>query len=166
MTHIQLPTIASPRFRWPIRIYWEDTDAGGVVYHSNYLKFFERARSEWLRHQGVVQTELVKLHNVVFVLRGVAMQYLKPARMDDDCEVWLAPDGLGRASLSVLQELKRVLPQTKENARGTEVLCRAHVELACVRADAFTPARIPADLYDLFALANEPTKNVFAAEQG
>ncbi len=141
MTHVAVPNITHPRFRWPIQIYWEDTDAGGVVYHSNYLKFFERARSEWLRHKGVVQTELAKLHGVVFVLRGVNMQYLKPARMDDACEVWLAPDGLGRASLSVLQILKR----------GEEILCRAHVELACVRSDTFAPARIPNALYTLFA---------------
>ena len=141
MTHVAVPNINHPRFRWPIQIYWEDTDAGGVVYHSNYLKFFERARTEWLRHKGVVQTELAKLHGVVFVLRGVNMQYLKPARMDDACEVWLAPDGLGRASLSVLQILKR----------GEEILCRAHVELACVRSDSFAPARIPNALYALFA---------------
>ena len=127
--------------RYVVRVYYEDTDAGGVVYHSNYLKFFERARTEWLRHKGVVQTELAKLHGVVFVLRGVNMQYLKPARMDDACEVWLAPDGLGRASLSVLQILKR----------GEEILCRAHVELACVRSDTFAPARIPNALYTLFA---------------
>jgi acyl-CoA thioester hydrolase len=135
-----VPDIQTPRFRWQIQIYWEDTDAGGVVYHSNYLKFFERARSEWLRHQGVVQTNLAKEHNVVFVLRNVVMQYVKPARMDDACEVWLAPDSLGRASLGVLQVLKR----------GEEVLCRAHVDLACVRADSFVPARIPAALYSLF----------------
>ena len=141
MTHVAVPNITHPRFSWPIQIYWEDTDAGGVVYHSNYLKFFERARTEWLRHKGVVQTELAKLHGVVFVLRGVNMQYLKPARMDDACEVWLAPDGLGRASLSVLQILKR----------GEEILCRAHVELACVHSDTFAPARIPNELYAIFA---------------
>jgi acyl-CoA thioester hydrolase len=141
MSHVAVPEITDPAFRWPIQIYWEDTDAGGVVYHSNYLKFFERARTEWLRHKGVVQTELAKLHGVVFVLRGVNMQYLKPARMDDACEVWLAPDGLGRASLSVLQTLRR----------DAEVLCRAHVELACVRADSFAPSRIPTDLYAFFA---------------
>jgi acyl-CoA thioester hydrolase len=146
---VHIADVLAPRFRWPIQIYWEDTDAGGVVYHSNYLKFFERARSEWLRHQGVVQTELAKLHNVVFVLRGVGMQYLKPARMDDACEVWLAPDSLGRASLGVLQVLKR----------QDEVLCRAHVELACVRADSFTPARIPAALYAIFE-AEQTFKNV------
>ena len=141
MTHVTVPNIIHPRFNWPIQIYWEDTDASGVVYHSNYLKFFERARTEWLRHKGVVQTELAKLHGVMFVLRGVNMQYLKPARMDDRCEVWLAPDGLGRASLSVLQMLKR----------DEEILCRAHVELACVRSDTFAPVRIPNELYTLFA---------------
>lgn len=146
MSHLIIPEIAEPVFRWPIQIYWEDTDAGGVVYHSNYLKFFERARSEWLRARGVVQTELIRQHNVVFVLRGVLMQYLKPARMDDRCEVWLAPDQLGRASLSVIHTLKR----------GEESLCRATVELACVRADTFVPARIPGELYTIFAQEQRP----------
>jgi acyl-CoA thioester hydrolase len=141
-TRATVADIETPRFRWPIQVYWEDTDAGGVVYHSNYLNFFERARTEWLRHKGVVQTELATLHGVVFVLRGVTMQYLKPARMDDQCEVWLAPDSLGRASLNVVQTLKR----------GTDVLCRAHVELACVRSDSFAPCRIPPHLYRIFEL--------------
>jgi acyl-CoA thioester hydrolase len=135
--------IAEPVFRWPIQIYWEDTDAGGVVYHSNYLKFFERARTEWLRHHGVVQTELAKLHNVVFVVRGVSMLYTKPARMDDRCDVWLAPASLGRASLGVWHSLRRI--------ESGETLCKAHVELACVRADTFVPARIPTTLHELFA---------------
>ena len=140
--------IKTPEFRWPIQIYWEDTDAGGVVYHSNYLKFFERARSEWLRHQGVVQTELAKIHGVVFVVRGVSMLYLKPARMDERCEVWLSSASLGRASLGVWHSLQRA---GDDSPAGS--LCRAHVELACVRADTFAPARIPADLYQLFAQA-------------
>jgi acyl-CoA thioester hydrolase len=138
---LKLPEIAAPTFTWPVQIYWEDTDAGGVVYHSNYLKFFERARSEWLRHKGVVQTELAKLHAVVFVVRGISMQYIKPARMDDSCTVWLAPAGLGRASLSTMQELRR----------GDEVLCRALVELACVDCVRFAPKKIPNDLYELLA---------------
>jgi acyl-CoA thioester hydrolase len=147
---LKIPEITRAAFCWPIQIYWEDTDAGGVVYHSNYLKFFERARSEWLREKGVVQTELAKLHGVVFVLRGVTMQYLKPARMDDGCVVWLAPAGLGRASLSVRQELRR-RDAVKDGAG--EVLCRADVDLACVDASSFLPKKIPNDLYEL--LANE-----------
>ena len=149
MSHLVIAEITQPVFRWPIQIYWEDTDAGGVVYHSNYLKFFERARSEWLRAKGVAQTDLIREHNVIFVLRGVVIQYLKPARMDDRCEVWLAPDQLGRASLSVIQTLKR----------GAESLCRAQVELACVRADNFTPARIPGDLHATFAQEQRPNEH-------
>jgi acyl-CoA thioester hydrolase len=136
-----ISSIHTPRFIWPVQIYWEDTDAGGVVYHSNYLKFFERARSEWLRHQGVVQTDLAKIHGVVFVVRAVLQHFAKPARMDDQLNVWLAPSSLGRASLSVLQELRR----------GDEVLNRADIELACVRVNDFVPARIPLYLYELFA---------------
>jgi len=136
-----ISAIRQPRFIWPVQIYWEDTDAGGVVYHSNYLKFFERARSEWLRHQGVVQTDLAKLNGVVFVVRAVLQHFAKPARMDDQLTVWLAPNSLGRASLSVLQELRR----------GDEVLNRAEIDLACVRVNDFAPARIPSSLYELFA---------------
>jgi acyl-CoA thioester hydrolase len=138
---MHIADIEQPRFVWPVQIYWEDTDAGGVVYHSNYLKFFERARSEWLRHQGVVQTNLAQAHGIVFVVRAIRQQFLKPARMDDALQVWLAPMSLGRASLSVLQTLKR----------DREVLNRAEIDLACVRTDSFLPTKIPQPLYELFA---------------
>ena len=136
-----LQPMLSPAFVWPVQIYWEDTDAGGVVYHSNYLKFFERARTEWPRSRGVVQTELATQHQVVFVLRSVQLQYLKPAHMDDQCLTWLGPKKLGRASLSVVQELRR----------GADILCRAEIELACVRCAVFTPTAIPPYLYELLA---------------
>ena len=138
---MNLSPMLQPAFTWPIQIYWEDTDAGGVVYHSNYLKFFERARTEWLRSRGVVQSELAQQHHVVFVLRSVQMQYLRPAHMDDTCAAWLGPKKLGRASLSVVQELRR----------EQHVLCRAEVELACVRCEVFTPTAIPPYLYELLA---------------
>jgi acyl-CoA thioester hydrolase len=148
----KLEPIAQPVFRWPIQIYWEDTDAGGVVYHSNYLKYFERTRSEWLRHKGVVQTDLVKLHQVVFVVRAANQQFLKPARMDEQLEVWLAPHDLGRASLSVRHELRRIGPKAGTNAdTNADVLNRAEIALACVDATSFAPARIPPFLYELFA---------------
>jgi acyl-CoA thioester hydrolase len=129
-----------PRYRFPIRIYWEDTDAGGVTYHSNYLKFYERARSEWLREKGVVQSELVRLYGVVFVVRAVSQQFYLPARMDDLCEVWLAPKQLGRASLTVRHQLR---------CEG-KTLNSAEVELACVNSARFQPARIPAPIYEIF----------------
>lgn len=123
----------APTFTWPVRVYWEDTDAGGVVYYANYLRFLERARSEWLRALGVAQTELAATDGVLFVVRRVEADYLAPARHDDMLQVVCRLAELGRASLVMEQEVRR----------GDEALLAARVRVACVRADGFRPARIP-----------------------
>lgn len=123
-------------FHWPVRIYWEDTDAGGVVYYANYLKFLERARSEWLRARGFEQDALRDEAGVLFVVRRVEIDYLAPARFNDLLDVSVALDQAGRASLVVVQEL----------TRGDACLARARVTLACVDATHFKPARIPAPI--------------------
>lgn len=120
-------------FTWPVRVYWEDTDAGGVVYYANYLKFLERARSEWLRALGLSQVELAQRDGVVFVVRHVAIEYLAPARFDDCLEVRIVPEELGGASLTLAQEV----------VRGDLLLLTARVRIACVRNTDFKPARIP-----------------------
>ncbi len=84
--------MASAQFNWPIRVYWEDTDAGGVVYHAGYLRFLERARSEYLRHLGIEQEALRKDNGVVFVVRDIAIGFLKPARLDDLLDVTVVTD--------------------------------------------------------------------------
>jgi acyl-CoA thioester hydrolase len=120
-------------FRWPVRVYWEDTDAGGVVYYATYLKFMERARSEWLRAYGFEQDVLRNEAGVAFVVRRVEVDYLSPARFNDQIEVSVDPQALGRASLSVEQTL----------TRGATRLVSARVTLACVDAARFKPVRIP-----------------------
>ena len=123
-------------FRWPVRVYWEDTDAGGVVYYANYLKFMERARSEWLRAHGFEQDVLRDEAGVVFVVRRVEIDYLSPARFNEQLEVSVQLHEMGRASLSVRQELMR----------GADRLAQAVVTLACVDAARFKPVKIPAPI--------------------
>lgn len=123
-------------FHWPVRVYWEDTDAGGVVYYANYLKFMERARSEWLRALGFEQDALRDEAGVVFVVRRVEIDYLAPARFNDQLEVSVSLHEVGRASLSVKQVL------TREAAP----LVSAQVTLACVDATRFKPVKMPASI--------------------
>ena len=123
-------------FSWPVRVYWEDTDAGGVVYYANYLRFLERARSEWLRGLGFEQDVLRDREGIVFVVRRVEIDYLAPARFNDALEVSVEPGATGRASLTVTQTIRR----------GPTRLAQANVKLACVEAVSFKPARIPATI--------------------
>lgn len=124
-------------FVWPVRVYWEDTDAGGVVYYANYLKFLERARSEWLRALGIHQAELMRTDHVVFVVRRVEVDYLAPARFDEALQVRCRIAEQGRASLVMTQQIDR--GQDAEAER----LLDATVRLACVSADALRPVKIP-----------------------
>jgi len=130
-------------FHWPVRVYWEDTDAGGVVYYATYLKFMERARTEWLRALGFEQDTLRDEAGVVFMVRRVEVDYLSPARFNDQIEVSVDLYEVGRASLSVEQTL----------TRGATRLVSARVTLACVDAARFKPVRIPSPI--LQALAQE-----------
>lgn len=125
-------------FHWPVRVYWEDTDAGGVVYYANYLKFMERARSEWLRAHGFEQDVLRDEAGVVFVVRRVEIDYLSPARFNDQLDVSVALHEVRHASLSVRQELMR----------GSTRLAKAEVTLACVDAARFKAVKIPAPLIE------------------
>lgn len=120
-------------FTWPVRVYWEDTDAGGVVYYANYLKFLERARTEWLSALGLEQDRLAEEAGVVFVVRRVGADYLKPARFNDRLSVLCELAELNRVSLTMAQRVMR----------GEEVLLAAVVKVACVEQSAFRPARIP-----------------------
>ena len=123
-------------FHWPVRVYWEDTDAGGVVYYANYLKFMERARSEWLRALGFEQDELRDEAGVVFVVRRVEVDYLSPGRFNDQIDVEVSLHEIGRASFSVKQTL----------TRGPTRLVSAQVMLVCVDASSFKPVKIPAPI--------------------
>lgn len=123
-------------FCWPVRVYWEDTDAGGVVYYANYLKFLERARSEWLRALGFEQPELIAQHGGMFVVRRVEADYLSPARFNDSLVVEAEVVEAGRASLVMRQ---RIL-------RGDRCLLTANVTLAWVGDKNFKPGKIPPEI--------------------
>ena len=132
-----LPT---PVFAWPIRVYWEDTDAGGVVYHASYLRFLERARTEWLRAQGVDQLRVRDADGIVFVVRDMTIEFLLPARLDDELEVTVESGERRSASMLFSQRIVR-------RADG-EVLVDARVRAACIDAATFKPRRIPNHLFE------------------
>ncbi len=128
-------------FRWPVRIYYEDTDAGAVVYYANYLKFMERARTEWLRALGFELPVLADKYGILFVVRSVAIEYLKPARFNDAIEVTVELLDHGRSRIAVLQQV----------LRGGEVLAAARVQGVCVDTQTIRPAAIPQPILDRIA---------------
>ena len=123
-------------FDYPQRIYFEDTDAGGVVYHAQYLKFLERARTEWLRYLGFTNSELERKYKMLFIVSEIALEFLKPARLDDSVNISVALENLGRVRCTFQQEI----------CRGEELLVKARVMVASVSADGFKPIEIPADV--------------------
>jgi acyl-CoA thioester hydrolase len=123
-------------FVWQARVYWEDTDAGGIVYYANYLKFLERARSEWLRARGLSQRALALDPGVVFSVVALAAQYLQPARLDDVLAIGCEPALNGGASLSFVQNIWR------DGCEG-QLLLRASVRVACLDARSLKPKRLP-----------------------
>jgi acyl-CoA thioester hydrolase len=130
-------------FVHPIRIYWEDTDAGGIVFYANYLKFFERARTEWLRHLGLGQQHLRETTGGMFVVTHTSLRYLLPARLDDVIQVSAQLEEKGRASLSLVQQATR-----SDGAQPT-LLCEGSIRIGWVDAASMRPARIPTTLLDL-----------------
>ncbi len=127
-----------PPFRHALRVYWEDTDAGGVVFYANYLKFFERARTEWLRALGVSQQALRDETGAIFIVSQTHVRYLRPARLDDLLSVTVALRESGRASMSLSQQA----------FRGAELLAEGDIRIGCVDAGSFRPRRIPDSLLE------------------
>ncbi len=123
-------------FSWPVRVYWEDTDAGGVVFYANYLKFMERARTEWLRSLGFEQGTLIREDGVLFAVSRVELDFKEPARLDDALRVSARIMERGKASLTFLQEVR------KED-HGDTLLCNGRVKVACLDAHRFRPHPIP-----------------------
>jgi acyl-CoA thioester hydrolase len=123
-------------FVWPARIYWEDTDAGGVVYYANYLKFLERARTEWLRSLGVEQGELHKALGLLFAVVHVEARYRRPARYDDLLQVTCAIVQRSRTTVTFAQEIYR-------DSVGGELLLSGSVRAACLDATTFRPRPLP-----------------------
>jgi acyl-CoA thioester hydrolase len=126
----------APAFVWPVRVYYEDTDAAGVVYYANYLKFMERARTEWLRSAGFEQTRLAEEHGVAFVVTSLSIDYLKPGRFNDGLQVTVELIKVGAGHIRLSQ---RVL-------RGEEVLATSAVTVACVLLRTMRPVRMPQTL--------------------
>lgn len=123
------------QFSWPVRVYYEDTDSGGVVYYANYLKFMERARTEWLRALGYEQDVLLQEHGLVFAVRSVQIDYLQPARFNDALTVTVQVAELGGASIELAQCIQRTTPDA--------ALCQGKVKIVCVNATSFKPMAIP-----------------------
>ena len=127
-------------FHWPLRVYWEDTDAGGVVFHANYLKFFERARTEWLRAHGFEQQALRETTGGLFVVTDATLKYHRPARLDDQLLVTTWLQEAGRACMTIGQQA-RCGP-----GPGGAILCDALVRVGWVSADQFKPMRLPTSI--------------------
>lgn len=120
-------------FTWTIRVYYEDTDAGGIVFYANYLKFFERARTEWLRAAGIGQQALVDEEGAIFVVKNTNVEYHAPARLDDELKLTLNIEKIGRASLQFVQQAWR----------GDQLLTTAAVKVGCVDAATLRPRPLP-----------------------
>ena len=127
-------------YHWRVQVYYEDTDAGGVVYYANYLKFMERARTEWLRALGIEQDKLMQDRNVLFAVRSVRIEYRRPIRFNDSLAVSVEPAAVRPASLSIRQAIT-------DQHDGTRLFARADVNVVCLQADSFSPQPIPRDLF-------------------
>ncbi|MEI7843156.1 MAG: tol-pal system-associated acyl-CoA thioesterase [Gallionellaceae bacterium] len=120
-------------FEWPVRVYFQDTDAGGVVYHANYVNFMERARTEWLRSFGYSNAGMMMELGVMFVVRSIKLDYLKPAKLDDMLMVTAQVKEIGRSRLNMVQTV----------TRDGVLLTEGEVHLVCVKADSFKPVSVP-----------------------
>jgi acyl-CoA thioester hydrolase len=153
-TTARLPEALQPGadngFVWPIRVYYEDTDAGGIVFYANYLKFFERARTEWLRGCGVDQHRLATEAGVLFVVRSTAVDYRSPARLDDVVTIVSRVERLRRVSVDFIQAAWR----------GDTLLATGAIRVACVEQTAMRPIPIPDHVHE--ALQRGPTKEAAA----
>ena len=127
-------------FRWPARVYWEDTDGGAIVYYANYLRFLERSRTEWLRACGHSQAELAREPGILFTVVSVQVDYRSPARLDDELEITCEPRAEGAASLRFAQRIYRATPGERADSA---LLVEANVRVACVDASSLRPRRLP-----------------------
>lgn len=159
-------------FSWPVRVYYQDTDAGGVVYHSNYVNFMERARTEWLRDLGYSHMDMIRNLNVMFVVRSIKLDYLRPAVLDDLLQVSAKIKEIGRSRVTLEQKVLRrhgaaeqpvrepqmghdtrdgrINAEATEGGRGDEVLAEGEVHLVCVDVQTFKPVSVPEILRKLW----------------
>ena len=145
-----------PPFAFPVRVYWEDTDAGGIVFYANHLKFFERARTEWLRSRGIQQQVLREQTGGIFVVSETCLKYRRPARLDDQLLVTVKVKEFGRVGMTIVQSslliqehlTSKPLHQSPDNP---VVLCDGTIRIAWVDAATLRPARMPATVLDVLA---------------
>ncbi|MEY2994067.1 MAG: Acyl-CoA thioester hydrolase YbgC [Pseudomonadota bacterium] len=135
-------TADAPDFSWPVRVYWEDTDAGGIVFYANYLKFFERARTEWLRHLGIEQHALREVSGGMFVVSATAVRYHQSARLDDLLDIRTYLKQAGRASLVLEQSAWRM------DSPQPTCLSEGEIRIGWVEAKSIKPARIPSSILE------------------
>jgi acyl-CoA thioester hydrolase len=131
------PSPSTEVFSWPVRIYWEDTDAGGIVFYANYLKFFERSRTEWLRAKGISQQQLRETVGGMFVVSDAQVRYLKSAKLDEELLVTTSLQEAGRASMTIHQEARL------HTGGESTLLCSATIRASWVDAVTLKPGRIP-----------------------
>lgn len=141
------PTRPGQVFEWTLRVYWEDTDAGGIVFYANYLKFFERARTEWLRSLGVEQQRLKESTGGMFVVLETSLRYRRPARLDDELIVTASMVETGRASMIIKQQ---VLLKSEQTDLPPALLCDGTIRIGWINASSFQPTRMPASLSACF----------------
>jgi len=131
----------APVFRMALRVYWEDTDAAGIVFYANFLKFFERARTEWLRTKGYSQEQLRTERGTGFIVTDASISYRRPARLDDLIDVTVALTRVGQTSLQIAQQALRIVPD------GTnELLADGTIRIGCVELGTYRPRRIPTEI--------------------
>jgi len=142
----------SDAFSWPVRVYYEDTDTGGVVFYANYLKFFERARTEWLRALGYSQQALADSSGLIFVVKSTAVDYFSPARLDDELKLTVVVEQFRNASLAFAQEAWRIEKTSQGTLQGTKqtLLARGRITIVCVNAASFRPQAIPEEMLARF----------------
>lgn len=128
-------------FDWPVRVYYEDTDAGGIVFYANYLKFFERARTEWLRASGISQQLMTAQYQAMFVVKSTTVDYHAPARLDDELKLTVMVERIGRASVQFLQQAWC----------GERLLATGKIKVGCVGAVSLRPTAIPEEILRLIA---------------
>ena len=135
---IEESPVPAAHFHHPVRVYWEDTDAGGIVFYANYLKFFERARTEWLRALGHSQQEMVDTTGCMFVVQETTVRYVKPARLDDQLTITVDVRERGRASLRIAQQAWC----------GDRLLAEGEIRIGCVERATLKPHRIPGPIFE------------------
>jgi len=129
-------------FNWPVRVYYEDTDSGGVVYYANYLKYMERARTEFLRQLGFEQDQLIEQQNIIFAVRSVNADYKSPARFNDELIVTANLVELKKVSMLFEQKIFR-------HNQPDKILCQGQIRIACLQADTFKPCAIPKTIMEV-----------------